>query len=410
MSANYSPDAGRTQVLVVGAGPVGLLTALRLRQQGVDVRLIEQQSAYHAHAFPVVLHPQSLRILNELGVSAALFWRGRPVTHLVAFSEYERRAVLKLPGVKGVFAGALTMPQDVLRQALCHALEASGVQIEWSTRLAVLQQDKSRVWGRLLREDPARLLRAGATPEKSSFEADFVVGADGYESTVREALGIQLVPHGALETFAFFDAPTNRAGSEAHLAFAADYVNSVYPLQAGRARFSFQLGQSLNKLADAAALRELLYQRMPWYGEDIETCEWGGVAEFRHALAERFGQGRVWLAGEAAHLTGPIGVQSVNVGLDEGNELALCMAEALQGQGSAPFGEHYCTARRRQWRQLLGLEERAIVGTRTPDWVRRHAQRLIGSLPASEADLDDLLAQLRLTASSAPPAQARGFR
>lgn len=170
------------------------------------------------------------------------------------------------------------------------------------------------------------------------------------------------------------------------------------------------MGQSLNKLADAAALRELLYQRMPWYGEAIETCEWGGVAEFRHALAERFGVGRVWLAGEAAHLTGPIGVQSVNVGLDEANELGLRIGDALRRPGSAPFGVHYCTQRRWQWRQLLGLEERAIVGTRTPDWVRRHAPRLLGSLPASETDLDDLLAQLRLTASSAPPAPARGFR
>ena len=353
MGSKHSFDEGRTQVLVVGAGPVGLLTALRLRQQGIDVRLIEQQSAFRAHSFPVVLHPQSLRLLSELGVSAALFWRGRPVTHLAVYSEYERRAVLKLPGTKGAFVGALTMPQDVLRQALCHALEASGVQIEWNTRLAVLQQDVSGVWGRLLYEEPARSL-AGEPPEKSSFEADFVVGADGYESTVREALGIQLVPHGALETFAFFDAPTSRAGSEAHLAFAADYVNSVYPQQAGRARFSFQLGQSLNKLADAAALRELLYQRMPWYGEEIETCEWGGVAEFPHALAERFGLGRVWLAGEAAHLTGPIGVQSVNVGLDEGNELGLSMAEALQRPGGVAFGENYCAQRRRQWRHRVG--------------------------------------------------------
>jgi 2-polyprenyl-6-methoxyphenol hydroxylase-like FAD-dependent oxidoreductase len=405
MTSTKSLDEQRTQVLVVGAGPVGLLTALRLKQQGVDVRLIEQQSEHRAHSFPVVLHPQSLRLLNELGVSAALFWRGRPVTHLAVYTEYERRAVLQLPGAKGTFSGALTLPQDVLRQALSHALEASGVQIEWNTRLAVLQQDASGVWGRLLREDPARLL-LGAAAEKSSFEADFVVGADGYESTVREALGIRMVQHGALETFVFFDAPTSRAGSEAHLAFAADYVNSVYPLQGGRARFSFQLGQSLNKVPDSAALRELLYQRMPWYGQDNQSCEWGGVAEFRHALAESFGSGRVWLAGEAAHLTGPVGVQSVNVGLDEGNELALRMSEALRQPGSAPFGVHYCARRQRQWRELLGLETRAVVSARSPDWVRRHTPRLVSCLPASEADLDDLLAQLRLTTSSAPPSAA----
>jgi len=48
----------------------------------------------------------------------------------------------------------------------------------------------------------------------------------------------------------------------------------------------------------------------PWHADQVEACEWGGVAEFRHALVTHFGVGRVWLAGEAAHLTGPLGVQS----------------------------------------------------------------------------------------------------
>jgi 2-polyprenyl-6-methoxyphenol hydroxylase-like FAD-dependent oxidoreductase len=403
MVSTNSFQQGRTQVLVVGAGPVGLLAALRLRRQGLDVRLIEQQPEYRAHSYPVVLHPQSLRLLNDLGVAAALFWRGRPVTHLTVYTEYERRAVLQLPGAAGVAAGALTMPQDVLRQALCHALEMSGVPIEWNTRLAMLQQDAGGVWGRLAHEDSARMLRPGATPEVLSFEADFVVGADGYESTVREALGIRFVEYGGLESFAFFDAPTGRAGHEAQLAFADDYVNSVYPLQDERSRFSFQLGQSLNKAADISALHELLRARMPWYAQDPEACEWGGVAEFRYAQVERFGSGRVWLAGEAAHLTGPVGVQSVNVGMDEANELALRMGEALRRPGGAPFGEHYCARRRRQWRELLGVESRAVVSERSPTWVRRYASRLVSCLPASEGDLDDLLAQLRLTPSSAPP-------
>lgn len=275
--------------------------------------------------------------------------------------------------------------------------------MEWNTRLAVLQQDERAVWGRLVREAPARLLLSASRLEVSAFEADFVVGADGYDSSVREALGIELVDHGGLQSFAFFDAATRRAGSEAQLAISEDYSNSVYPLQGGQSRFSFQLGRSLDSALDLSALRELLSARMPWYGEDIVTCEWSGIAEFRRALVEHYGRGRAWLAGEAAHLTSPLGVQSLNVGMDEADELAKRMALALSAPDQPHFGPPYEALRLRQWHELLGLAERAAWSERSPSWARRSLHRLLPCLPASEADLDDLLDQLRLTLVSRAP-------
>jgi 2-polyprenyl-6-methoxyphenol hydroxylase-like FAD-dependent oxidoreductase len=394
----------RTQVLIVGAGPVGLLAALRLREQGIDVRVVEQRSELRTHTFPVVLHPLSLRLLDELGLAPTLFWRGRPITRLAIYTDYERRAVLDLPQAKNVSPGALTLPQDILRQALTNAVSQRGVEIEWNTRLAVLQQDGSSVWGRLVRDDAAHLgLSGAARSEVSAFEADFVIGADGYESTVREALGIQLIAHGGLETFAFFDATSERSGSEAQLALSEDFANAVYPIQGGLSRFSFQLSGALNRAPDLSSLRELLLARLPWYREQPGQCEWAGVAEFRRALVDRFGQGRVWLAGEAAHLTGPLGVQSLNVGLAEANELALHMGQQLSRGTALSFGQAYDAERRRQWRQLLGLDEHATPSSRSPSWSVRYLPRILGCLPASERDLDDLLDQLRLTVSSRHP-------
>ena len=105
-----SSQASRTQVLVVGAGPVGLVAALRLRDQGVDVRVVEQQAEHGTQTFPVVLHPMTLRILSALGLTEALFWRGRPVSQLAIYTEGQRRAVLDLPKAAGVTSGALTLP------------------------------------------------------------------------------------------------------------------------------------------------------------------------------------------------------------------------------------------------------------------------------------------------------------
>ncbi len=408
MTSRRTLREGRTQVLVVGAGPVGLLAAVRLREQGIDVRVIEQQTEFRTHTFPVVLHPQSLRLLNDLGLAAALFWRGRPITRLAVYTEYERRAVLDMPKVRGVAPGIVTLPQDVLRRTLTDALERLGVVIEWNTRLAVLAQDERLVWGRLVQQEPERGVDGVGRLNVETFDADYVIGADGYESTVREALGIQLAPHGALASYLFFDAATTRSGREAQLALSDDFADAMYPLQDGMARFTFQMARSLDRAPDLQLLRELVAARFPWFGSSVDDCPWSGVAEFRHALVEKFGQGRVWLAGEAAHLTGPLGVQSLNIGLDEANELALRMSDAIRHPSRQPFGRDYDIKRSLQWRELLGLEERAVLSSRSPDWARRNLRRLVACLPASDADLDDLLEQLRVTPTSGHPESTAG--
>jgi 6-methylpretetramide 4-monooxygenase / 4-hydroxy-6-methylpretetramide 12a-monooxygenase len=388
-TASQPLEAIRSRVLVVGAGPVGLMAALRLAQRGIEVRIIEQQPEHRAHSFPVVLHPGSVRLLREAGLEKTLLWRGRSVSRLAVYTEAQRRAVLEAPG------GLFTLPQDVLRQALAAALAERGVPVAWNVRLLDLQQDQRLVWGRLQSE--------GTSRELQSFEADYVIGADGYESTVREALGIKMVEHGPLQTFAFFDAQSGRSGHEAQLVIADAGCCSVYPLQDNISRFSFQISRALGDPLDASAFRELLTARLPWYGQESLRCEAVGVAEFRCALAERLGEGRVWLSGEAAHLIGPLGVDGLNVGLDEANELAERIELALKRPGQPSFGPLYEGKRRRQWLELLGASDQPLLSERSPEWALANAARLVPCLPASGPDLHDFLDQLRLTPRSGRP-------
>lgn len=401
MKAPVQPK-GRTPVLVVGAGPVGLIAAIRLREQGVEVRIVDEQSEAGKRTYPVLLHPGTLRTLAALGVTAPLEWRGRSVSKLAVHTDGELRAELQLPLADSIAPGALTLPQDVLRQALVHRLTTLGVDIEWQTGLIRLDQDAQRVSVDLVRREHAE--SSGPTPgpewlevATQTLEVDFVVGADGRRSAVRQALRIEMVPHGRRELYAFFDAPDARAGAEAHLVLTEGYGSSVYPLQGDWSRFSFQLGAAASQAPGLEQLQQLLERRMPWYGQAIDDFAWSGSAEFHPALAERFGENRVWLAGDAAHVTGPLGGQSINVGMHEAEDLARRIALALQGSGPTNFGPYYCEQRRVEWTRLFGLSPSHPDTSKAPDWVRRHVRSLLPSLPAAGDDLDDLLEQLKVT-------------
>ena len=132
-------------MLIVGAGPVGLVAAIRLREQGVDVRIVDEQTEASKRTYPVVIHPRTLRLLSSLGVTAPLEWRGRAIRHLAVYTNEVRRAVLDLPSAEPIAPGALTLPQDVLRQALVHRLATLGVEVEWKTHLVALAQDPDQV-------------------------------------------------------------------------------------------------------------------------------------------------------------------------------------------------------------------------------------------------------------------------
>lgn len=201
---------------------------------------------------------------------------------------------------------------------------------------------------------------------------------------------------GRRQSYAFYDAPDYRAGDEAHLVFAEGTANSVYPLQSSYSRFTFQVGVAIGEALAASQLRQLLESRMPWYAAQTHDFEWSGSAEFHPALADRFGEGRVWLAGDAAHSTGPLGAQSMNIGIHEADELARCIVERAHNITTSPLGPTYAERRRSEWQHLFALESSKPQSPRTPDWIKRNLAMLLPSLPAAGDDLHQLLQRLHL--------------
>src|SRR5450432_753240 len=160
MSSATTPlaRAETTQILVAGAGPVGLFAGLCAARRGLDVTLVEQNFRGYSHGYASVLHPSSLRLFAELGLSEDLLSAGHIVDHIDLHLDgaSAHRLEFSLP--------ALTVAQTVLEEVLLKALRAEGVEIKLPCQVTTVEHGKDGVQVRVLRRE----LATGGSPEQDT--------------------------------------------------------------------------------------------------------------------------------------------------------------------------------------------------------------------------------------------------
>jgi 2-polyprenyl-6-methoxyphenol hydroxylase-like FAD-dependent oxidoreductase len=192
-------------------------------------------------------------------------------------------------------------------------------------------------------------------------------------------------------------------------------TNVMWPLTGNKCRWSFQMvaadppedfpAKDRERLimvepAGDHSKREtldwMLRQRAPWFNASVKDITWGTRVNFDSRLAHSFGQNRCWLAGDAAHQTSPVGMQSMNVGLREGADLAAALKDVLRHRGSLSLLQSYDAHQLAEWRRLLALTGGPQASEKTEEWVQQHRGRIVSSVPASGGDLALLLKSLGL--------------
>ena len=408
----------KPEVLVVGAGPVGLFTALSLARRGIEVQIVDKEWRTAAHAYALALHAGSLRLLKDLGLLETVLEQAYPVGTIGLYDGAERRAELGPLDV-------VVMRQDLLESLLEDALKDHGVKVLWNHRVAAMIPEDDHVAVTVDKLAKGSTGYAIAHTEwiiakTKTFEPPFVVGADGHLSDVRQRLGIDYPSLGPPLHFAVFEFHTD-ADLHNEMAIVMDdqTTNVLWPLPDGRARWSFQLldfedhtaprrkdrfeiqiGGGRFPVLDESQLHTFIEERAPWFTGVIGEIDWRLVVRFESRLASAFGQDRMWLAGDAGHMTGPVGIQSMNIGLREAHDLAKTFADILQNDRSMENLDVYNRQRLSEWRYLLGLKGGLVAGPETDPWIAQRAGRLLPCFPASGDDLAALAHQLGLEAET----------
>jgi len=391
----------QTQVLVVGAGPVGLFTALSLAERGVDVEIIDKEWRGSLNSYAVALHPQTLRLLDECGVLDELMPKGHQIDTLAFYNGEARVAELDFSKLAGPFGAMLVVPQSALELALEAKLKQHKVKVLWNHRAQSIEQRERDVTATVAQMEKASAGYPIARSEwmvvrERDVTADFLIGADGYHSRVRDALGYKFEPHGTTETFAVFEFPGQIGFQhEGRVVLHDDSTNVIWPLNADRGRWSFQVDPEASPDLTLERLQQLIQSRAPWFESKIEELSWTTMASFERRRVDEFGRRRIWLAGDAAHVAGPVGAQSMNIGIREAHDLAERCSALVKTGGNIDSLEEYGIERREEWASLQEMSGMNPMSNASP-WVMESAARILPCIPASGEDLDELLEQLDL--------------
>jgi 2-polyprenyl-6-methoxyphenol hydroxylase-like FAD-dependent oxidoreductase len=392
------------EVLVVGAGPVGLVAALFLHQQGIRVEIVDMHQRTTQHSYALAIHPRTLSMLDEAGLATDLIGAGHKLTKVAYYDGGERRAEIDFATLASPHPYLLVLRQSLLERAIESALGRRKLDVLWGHRLQSL--DAAAVPPRA--EVAALEQVASGYPiaqsewvvaRSETIRPAHVIGADGYDSAVRRMAGIEMDAHGAGQIFSIFEIEADgELPAEVRVMLDPDMTSVYWPLESGRCRFGFQIQEASAHEASLARLAQLIAARAPWCTAHPKGIYWSTLGLFESRVARSFGQGGVWLAGDAAHQTAPVGVQSMNLGLVEARELAARMAESLRAGGTATALQELATRTHAAWQRLLGGREvRALPGA--DPWVRDARTRIAACLPASGGEHESLLRQVGLTAA-----------
>jgi 2-polyprenyl-6-methoxyphenol hydroxylase-like FAD-dependent oxidoreductase len=353
----------QTTVAIVGSGPTGLLLAGDLAQAGVDVTVLERRGSESNLTRAFGVHARTLEHLDARGLADEVVASGAPVERLRLFDHLR----IDLSTLPTRFPYLLITPQYNVEQALEKRATAAGVRIVRDAEVTALRQDA----------DGVELTVDGA----AAVRADYAVGADGMRSAVRDAVGLPFPGRSVLKSIMLADVRLTDAppdvlavnGVGDAFAFVAPFGDGWYRIFAWDRR---------HQLPDTApvTLDEIRDVTRHALGTDfgLQEARWMSRFHSDERQAPHYRVGRVFLAGDAAHVHSPAGGQGMNTGLQDAANLGWKLAAAAQGWAPDGLLDTYESERHPVGRLVLRSSGAIIRMAMVESRVGRLARNLVG--------------------------------
>ncbi len=346
----------RSEVLIVGAGPTGLVLALWLTKQGVEVRIVDKTSEPGTTSRALAVQARTLELYRQLDLADEVVKRGHKTPAVNLWVKGKNAAHVHFENV----GSGLTpypflhiFPQDEHERLLIERLEALGVFVERDTELLGFEDKGEFVAARLRRRDGT----------EEGCEASYIAGCDGARSSVRQTIGVDF-PGGTYRHL-FYVADMEAEGptidGELHVDLDESDFLAVFPLAGeGRARLIGTVRDERADQADTLKFEDVSDRAIQNLEVQVRRLNWFSTYHVHHRVAQQFRKGRAFLLGDAAHIHSPAGGQGMNTGIGDAINLAWKLAAALRGTAPDRLLDSFEAERIVFARRLVATTDRAF--------------------------------------------------
>ncbi len=344
----------QSQVLIAGAGPVGMTMAIELARYQIPLRIIDKSPQRTDKSKALVIWSRTLELLERAGCSRALVDAGYKVTSVNITAGKEVIAHFTLDGAPTAYPYGLMLPQSETERILDEHLNKLGIIIERNVELSNFTTSANRVTSTLRHSDG----------REETHESSWLIGCDGAHSAVRHQLGMEFLGDTILTDWVLADIHIEGLPRtpQVEIAWHSDGLVALFPIAEDRYRIIADSGASdLSKPPSDPTLADvqgILGRRLP-RGLRASDPVWLSAFRINERKVADYRSGRVFLAGDAAHVHSPAGGQGMNTGMQDACNLAWKLALVSRGICSEnPLLDSYSVERSAIGKQVLAATGR----------------------------------------------------